>query len=130
MNAESINQIGQAALVWLVVISGLWGALRGSGLLRKVVESKAATTAGAVLTLLENVARVAVQATEQQFRKAAPPRGQQEAEEIRRQKADLALGRFFQLLPTGMEVEISEARGLIEGAVHALNTEQAHVDPQ
>jgi hypothetical protein len=90
------------------------------------------------LAVLEAVATAVVRATEQEYRKAPDPRSETEAQTLRQEKAERALGRFYQLLPPGMSVGVPEARALIERAVHEMNTErldaalleQASVDAQ
>ena len=80
--------------------------------------------------VLEAVAAAAVRATEQEYRKAPDPRSETEAQTLRQEKAEKAMGRFYQLLPPGYAAAPAEAKAMIERAVHDMNLEQASVDTQ
>lgn len=130
---ETINQVAQVVLAVCAVVATAVAAVGGT----RWGKSKAAQTTRDLLAILQAVAETAVRATEQDFKFA--PIGE-DAVARQQQKRESALGRFFTLLPPGVEVSLADARALIERAVHDMNAEkasaaflsleQASVDPQ
>lgn len=123
---ETLNEWAQLALTVCGIAAAIVAAVQGT----RWGQSKAVQVARDTLAVLEAVAAAAVRATEQEYRKAPDPRSETEAQTLRQEKAERALGRFYQLLPPGMSVGVPEARALIERAVHEMNAEQASVDAQ
>mgnify|MGYP001038251527 CR=1 FL=1 len=130
---ETLNEWAQLALTVCGIAAAIVAAVQGT----RWGQSKAVQVARDTLAVLEAVATAAVRATEQEYRKAPASRtvssdlrSETEAQTLRQEKAERALGRFYQLLPPGMSVGVPEARALIERAVHEMNLEQAGVDAQ
>ena len=131
---ETLNEWAQLALTVCGIAAAIVAAVQGT----RWGKSKAVQVARDTLAVLEAVAAAAVRATEQEYRKAPVSRSETEAQTLRQEKAEAALGRFYQLLPPGMSVGVPEARALIERAVHEMNAERldaallerADVDPQ
>ena len=94
---------------------------------------RAIRQAADALQVLQAVARAAVSATEQEYRKAPAPASEAAALARRQEKLDRAMGRFYQPLPPGHDVSAEEAQALIEAAVGEMNTGARgarDVDPQ
>ena len=131
---ETLNEWAQLALTVCGIAAAIVAAVQGT----RWGQSKAVQVARDTLAVLEAVAAAAVRATEQEYRKAPATRSETEAQTLRQEKAEKALGRFYQLLPPGMSVGVPEARALIERSVHEMNAERldaallerADVDPQ
>ena len=131
---ETLNEWAQLALTVCGIAAAIVAAVQGT----RWGQSKAVQVARDTLEVLEAVAAAVVRATEQEYRKAPDPRSETEAQTLRQEKAERALGRFYRLLPSGMSVGVPEARALIERAVHEMNAErldaalleQASVDAQ
>ena len=123
---ETLNEWAQLALTVCGIAAATIAAVQGT----RWGQSKAVQVARDTLEVLEAVATAAVRATEQEYRKAPDPRSETEAQTLRQEKAERALGRFYQLLPPGYAAAPAEARALIERAVHDMNLEQASVDAQ
>ena len=117
---ETLNEWAQLALTVCGIAAAIVAAVQGT----RWGQSKAVQVARDTLAVLEAVATAAVRATEQEYRKAPAPRSETEAQTLRQEKAETALGRFYQLLPPGMSVCVPEARALIERAVHEMNAER------
>ncbi len=120
---ETLNEWAQLALT---IAAAIVAAVQGT----RWGQSKAVQVARDTLAVLEAVAATAVRATEQEYRKSPDPRSETEAQTLRQEKAERALGRFYQLIPGGMSVGVPEARALIERAVHEMNAEKSRVDTQ
>ena len=131
---ETLNEWAQLALTVCGIAAAIVAAVQST----RWGKSKAVQVARDTLAVLEAVAAAAVRATEQEYRKAPATRSETEAQTLRQEKAERALGRFYQLMPPGMSVGVPEARALIERAVHEMNAERldaallerAGVDPQ
>ena len=123
---ETLNEWAQLALTVCGIAAAIVAAMQGT----RWGKSKAVQVARDTLAVLEAVAAAAVRATEQEYRKAPDPRSETEAQTLRQEKAERALGRFYQLLPPGYEASVEEARALLERAVHDMNLEQSSVDTQ
>ena len=123
---ETLNEWAQLALTVCGIAAAIVAAVQGT----RWGQSKAVQVARDTLAVLEAVAAAAVRATEQEYRKAPDPRSETEAQTLRQEKAERALGRFYQLLPPGYEASVEEARALLERAVHDMNLEQSSVDTQ
>lgn len=123
---ETANQIAQLALAVASIAAMVVAAVQGT----RWGRGKAVQHARETLELLQAVAAAAVRATEQEYRKAPAPRSETEAQTLRQEKAEKALGRFYQLLPPGYAAAPAEARALIERAVHEMNAEKNRVDAQ
>ncbi len=121
---ETINQVAQVVLAVCAVVATAVAAVGGT----RWGKSKAVQVASDALAVLMDVARAAVAATEQEYRHQHAADG--EAAGMRQEKATRALGHFFQMLPPGMSVDVNEAQGYIEAAVHEMNAEKSRVDPQ
>ena len=120
---ETLNEWAQLALTVCGIAAAIVAAVQGT----RWGQSKAVQVARDTLAVLEAVATAAVRATEQEYRKAPDPRSETEAQTLRQEKAERALGRFYQLMPPGYEASVEEARALLERAVHDMNLEQASV---
>ncbi len=123
---ETLNEWAQLALTVCGIAAAIVAAVQGT----RWGQSKAVQVARDTLEVLEAVATAAVRATEQEYRKAPDPRSETEAQTLRQEKAERALGRFYQLLPPGYAAAPEEAKAMIERAVHDMNLEQASVDTQ
>ena len=123
---ETIHDIAQLAVSIAGIIAAVVAAIQST----RWGQSKAVQVARDTLAVLEAVAAAAVRATEQEYRKAPDPRSESEAQTLRQEKAERALGRFYQLLPPGYAAAPAEAKAMIERAVHDMNLEQASVDTQ
>lgn len=123
---ETLNEWAQLALTVCGIAAAIVAAVQGT----RWGQSKAVQVARDTLAVLEAVATAAVRATEQEYRKAPDPRSETEAQTLRQEKAERALGRFYQLLPPGYAAAPAEAKAMIERAVHDMNLEQASVDAQ
>lgn len=123
---ETLNEWAQLALTVCGIAAAIVAAVQGT----RWGQSKAVQVARDTLAVLEAVATAAVRATEQEYRKAPDPRSETEAQTLRQEKAEKALGRFYQLLPPGYAAAPAEARALIERAVHEMNAEKNRVDAQ
>ncbi len=123
---ETINQVAQVVLAVCAVVATAVAAVGGT----RWGKSKAVQVARDTLAVLEAVATAAVRATEQEYRKSPVSRSETEAQTLRQEKAERALGRFYQLLPPGYAAAPAEAKAMIERAVHDMNLEQASVDAQ
>ena len=123
---ETIHDIAQLAVSIAGIIAAVVAAIQST----RWGQSKAVQVARDTLAVLEAVAAAAVRATEQEYRKSPVSRSETEAQTLRQEKAERALGRFYQLIPGGMSVGVPEARALIERAVHEMNAEKSRVDAQ
>ena len=123
---ETLNEWAQLALTVCGIAAAIVAAVQGT----RWGQSKAVQVARDTLAVLEAVATAAVRATEQEYRTAPDPRSETEAQTLRQEKAERALGRFYQLLPPGYAAAPAEAKAMIERAVHDMNLEQASVDAQ
>jgi len=123
---ETIHDIAQLAVSIAGIIAAVVAAIQST----RWGKAKAVQTTREILAVLEAVAAAAVRATEQEYRKAPDPRSETEAQTLRQEKAEKALGRFYQLLPPGYAAAPAEARALIERAVHEMNAEKNRVDAQ
>ena len=123
---ETLNEWAQLALTVCGIAAAIVAAVQGT----RWGQSKAVQVARDTLAVLEAVAATAVRATEQEHRKTSVPETETGAAAVRQEKAERALGRFYQLLPPGMSVGVPEARALIERAVHEMNAEKNRVDAQ
>jgi len=123
---ETIHDIAQLAVSIAGIIAAVVAAIQST----RWGKAKAVQTTREILAVLEAVAAAAVRATEQEYRKATAPRSETEAQTLRQEKAEKALGRFYQLLPPGYAAAPAEARALIERAVHEMNAEKNRVDAQ
>jgi hypothetical protein len=123
---ETLNEWAQLALTVCGIAAAIVAAVQGT----RWGQSKAVQVARDTLEVLEAVATAAVRATEQEYRKAPDPRSETEAQTLRQEKAERALGRFYQLLPPGYAAEPAEAKAMIERALHDVNAEKSRVDPQ
>ena len=122
--AETLNEWAQLALTVCGIAAAIVAAVQGT----RLGQSKAVQVASDALAVLMDVARAAVAATEQEYRHQHAADG--EAAGMRQEKATRALARFFQMLPPGMSVDVNEAQGYIEAAVHEMNAEKSRVDTQ
>ena len=118
---ETIHDIAQLAVSIAGIIAAVVAAIQST----RWGKAKAVQTTREILAVLEAVAAAAVRATEQEYRKAPAPRSETEAQTLRQEKAERALGRFYQLMPPGYEASVEEARALLERAVHDMNLEQS-----
>jgi len=123
---ETLNEWAQLALTVCGIAAAIVAAVQGT----RWGQSKAVQVARDTLAVLEAVATAAVRATEQEYRKAPAPRSETEAQALRQEKAEKALGRFYQLLPPGYAAAPAEAKTMIERALHDVNAEKSRVDPQ
>jgi hypothetical protein len=123
---ETLNEWAQLALTVCGIAAAIVAAVQGT----RWGQSKAVQVARDTLEVLEAVATAAVRATEQEYRKAPDPRSETEAQTLRQEKAERALGRFYQLLPPGYAAAPAEAKAMIERALHDVNAEKSRVDPQ
>ena len=123
---ETLNEWAQLALTVCGIAAAIVAAVQGT----RWGQSKAVQVARDTLAVLEAVATAAVRATEQEYRKAPAPRSETEAQVLRQEKAEKALGRFYQLLPPGYAAAPAEAKTMIERALHDVNAEKSRVDPQ
>ena len=121
---ETIHNIAQLAVSIAGIIAAVVAAIQGT----RWGKSKAVQVASDALAVLMDVAWAAVAATEQEYRHQHAADG--EAAGMRQEKATRALARFFQMLPPGMSVDVNEAQGYIEAAVHEMNAEKSRVDTQ
>jgi uncharacterized protein involved in high-affinity Fe2+ transport len=115
--ANSINQWGQAVLTVCGIVATVIATLAGS----RWGKSKAVQTAADVAALIRELATVAVNATEQLYRKAPAPESADQAQALRSVKLDEARGKLLALLPEGVALSPAEADAAIEAAVHRLN---------
>lgn len=121
---ETIHDIAQLAVSIAGIIAAVVAAIQST----RWGKAKAVQTTREILAVLEAVAASAVRATEQEYRKAPATRSETEAQTLRQEKAERALGRFYQLLPPGYEASVEEARAMLERAVHDMNQiGRAHV---
>ncbi len=123
---ETLNEWAQLALTVCGIAAAIVAAVQGT----RWGQSKAVQVARDTLAVLEAVAAAAVRATEQEYRKAPDPRSETEAQTLRQEKAERALGRFYQLLPPGYAAAPAEAKAMIERALHDVNAEKSRVDPK
>lgn len=123
---ETLNEWAQLALTVCGIAAAIVAAVQGT----RWGQSKAVQVARDTLEVLEAVATAAVRATEQEYRKAPDPRSETEAQTLRQEKAERALGRFYQLLPPGYAAAPAEAKAMIERALHDVNAEKSRVDPK
>lgn len=123
---ETLNEWAQLALTVCGIAAAIVAAVQGT----RWGQSKAVQVARDTLAVLEAVATAAVRATEQEYRKAPAPRSETEAQTLRQEKAERALGQFYQLLPPGYAAAPAEAKTMIERALHDVNAEKSRVDPQ
>ncbi len=114
---ETLNEWAQLALTVCGIAAAIVAAVQGT----RWGQSKAVQVARDTLAVLEAVATAAVRATEQEYRKAPAPRSETEAQTLRQEKAEKALGRFYQLLPPGYAAAPAEAKTMIERALHDVN---------
>ena len=123
---ETLNEWAQLALTVCGIAAAIVAAVQGT----RWGQSKAVQVARDTLAVLEAVAAAAVRATEQEYRKAPVSRSETEAQTLRQEKAERALGRFYQLLPPGYAAAPAEAKAMIERALHDVNAEKSRVDTQ
>lgn len=118
---SNINGVAQLILTLTLVVGAVVAAVQGS----RWGKAKAVQTAADLVALLRELAVIAVNATEQTYRKLPPAAGDAEVAGLRTEKLDAARGTLQQLLPVGMEASGEELDAAIEAAVHRLNEGKA-----
>ncbi len=117
---ETANGIAQLALTVTLLVGAVVAAVQGT----RWGRSRALRTLAEVNALVQEVARAAVLATEQSWRKAplpVTPDGQADREAVRELKLSEAARRARELLPADVEVSDETLETAIEAAVGRMN---------